>query len=196
MDNEYDYSDYLQSSEAAVFKAALDLVLVATAVGLLQNVTSIPRNDSSFGFNIDAIASAHSRGFLGGELGVLLGSLLSEGASHKQLLGSAALLWGGAGEAPCGFASVEDRVIGIVAPQCTVLLDFVRDPIRLAVHGIKTKFLSVHHGATPMPARDPANGFVMAARTYIAKEHRAHHSTILRSERQNTSVGEPDDNIV
>ncbi|KAF2096608.1 hypothetical protein NA57DRAFT_78210 [Rhizodiscina lignyota] len=83
----------------------------------------------------------------------------SHGISPQSLLWTASTIWGGATLRSQGFSHVDELVLGIVAPHCTVILDMIRDPQAFATSLADGKVFSIWHGAVPMLPRDPQTGF-------------------------------------
>lgn len=163
---EYHLRKYEQYELEFYFKA-MDFVVLAITIGCLQSLTQRPSKNFTYAFNLGALIvrgrdEARTRT---GELYDLISEALEQGVVHTRLLWCGALIWGGASYISQGYQMISDRVIGIVAPQSTIILDFVRDPKLLAGNGFKkgTKLFSVHHGAVPVLGRDPISGFVLAA---------------------------------
>lgn len=168
----YGLADYVGSrtSDMAFFDAAKDFILIAMAIGCLETLIKFPANNppNCFAFNLGSLTRrgiVNAAGLRTGELKVLLPHALGEagvGVSHNELLWCVALVWGGASFESQGSVEMNERVLGLVAPQCTVILDFIRDPISLARDGLNGKLISIHRGAVPLLGQDPKTGFVMA----------------------------------
>ena len=137
--------------------AAMELVTIAFAVESLHLVTKFPNADETsvrYAVNLGALGSD-------GALRNLLPQALSpEGIPYQKLLWAAATLWGGASFKTQGSALVNDSVLGIVAPSCTVLLGMVCDPISFVQTGAEAELFMVFYGALPMLPRDPRTGFL------------------------------------
>lgn len=89
----------------------------------------------------------------------LTSQTLSDGSRPCDLLWGASAIWGGASEQSQGLSRVDDTVVGVVAPYCTVILDMIREPLLFATKGTKGKLISIWHGAVPMLPRHPTTGF-------------------------------------
>jgi hypothetical protein len=159
--NLYGYTDYSQdedSEEECV--AAMMIVAIAMVVKCLQLTTHHPESansDSSrFAFNLSTVSPS------GGIHQMLFQSFTPEGVSHQRLLWAAATVWGGASFKTQGNTLVDDSVMAIKAPECTVLLELLRDPLAFIQHGVSNKLFRVCYGAVPMLPRDPTSGFLKA----------------------------------
>jgi hypothetical protein len=142
----------------------MEFVLIAICVGSLRTLTKFPKNDFTYALNLGALTS---RGMSAtemrtGELRRLIPMALSQGVPHTWLSWCGALLWGGASYASQGHHVTHDRVIGIVAPHCTILLDFICNPKELVRSGLHGRLLSVHYGPVPLLPRESSSNFVTA----------------------------------
>ncbi|KAH6680199.1 hypothetical protein B0J14DRAFT_578063 [Halenospora varia] len=150
------YQDYISDipKDAEVVKAML-LVLAAIAVGSLHRLTNaLGETQDQYALSLSTLNERE------GSLRNLIPSALTGGLSHQALLWAASTLWGGASTATQGSTTVVDSVVGIVAPQCTVILDLIRDPLVFAQKGLGTKLIALCRGSVPMLPRDPHTGFV------------------------------------
>jgi len=165
VDQEYLYEEYEKCPEKETVHAAMDFVLIAMAIGSLRSLTIVPGANSTYALNMKAITPRGHENVREstGELSMLILRAFGQGLLHKDLLWAGALLWGGASHESQGYCVVNDRVLGIVAPHCTIILEVIRDPLGFATEGLRGKLLSVHKGSVPMLPRDPRNGFVQAA---------------------------------
>jgi hypothetical protein len=194
---QYRYSEYVDCPEKDMFLAAMEFVFIAMSVGCLHTLTEIPSNNFTYALNLGCLThrgsfAARSRS---GELRDLISQALREGVSHTTLLWCAALVWGGASYESQGHNEVRDRVIGVVAPHCTVLLEFIVNPTALAANGIKRKILSIHTGSVPLLCREPSSGFVIAA-VDIATQRGRCKTIDCSVEVQNTSSEPPRTDLV
>lgn len=162
---EYFYDGYEQYPD---IDSAMDFVLIAMAIGSLQTLTSTPaiKNDA-YALNTGCITlwGSGAQRQRTGELAEFIPRAFSRGhgLGHKDLLWSAALVWGGASYESQGLNVPGDQILGIVAPHCTVVLELIRDPINFARDGLRGKLISVCRGSVPMLPRDPASGFVQSS---------------------------------
>ncbi|KAF2113456.1 hypothetical protein BDV96DRAFT_648414 [Lophiotrema nucula] len=153
---QYNYSRGYQGS---IFQAAMDFVAVAVMIGMVDSLIVKQGRRSTYAFSMEFLRSRNGTS----ELLNYFKLAVFEGITPSSLLWAAASIWGGSSPAMHGHMSVTDRVVGIVAPQCTVLLDFLRDPLRLAKSGLREPIISLHYGSVPLLFRNPSNGFVFAA---------------------------------
>jgi len=163
---EYQLTEYVKSElgDKRIFKAVGEFVQMAITIGSLHTLTRNPHN--SFALNLGAVATHGSDGEFQQLLLGALGGGLDFGVGHNTILWAAALLWGGTSLASHGNKPIGEDVLGIVAPQCTIILDFIRDPLALARHGLNAPFLSIYRGAVPLLGQDPTSGLVMARKSY------------------------------
>ena len=134
------------------------LVSIAMAIGSLHSMTHAPVNDK------DQYALELGTVRRNGALRELLPLALNgQGATHEVLLWTTATLWGGASSESQGGVVIDRRMIGIVAPHCTMILDILRDPIEFARPPMFGRLLTMCRGSMPLLARNPRSGFMMAA---------------------------------
>ena len=152
----YNYREYSTDQSGLVAKA-MELVSIAISVGLLQASTCAPAKD----INFYALQQGAIR--RNGALKEFLPVACTEGFSHQTLLWAAATLWGGASAESQGGAVVGNRVMGIVAPHCTIVLEILRDPISFARSRMSGPMLVLLRGSMPILPRSARSGFVLAA---------------------------------
>ena len=153
----YRYSEY-PPDQAAEFSTAMILVSIAMAIGSLHSMTHAPVNDK------DQYALELGTVRRNGALRELLPLALNgQGITHEVLLWTTATLWGGASSESQGGVVIDRRMIGIVAPHCTMILDILRDPIEFARPPMCGRLLTMCRGSMPLLARNPRSGFMMAA---------------------------------
>ncbi|KAI0470518.1 hypothetical protein GGR56DRAFT_660665 [Xylariaceae sp. FL0804] len=151
-----DYSIYLDDEESE-FVNAMYFVLIGAAVEKLRNMMHAPDTSlDQYAMSLTTL-EAHK-----GDLRELIPLEVSEGISSQNLLFAAATLWGGASLESQGHSRADDGVLGVVAPNCTVILDFIRQPLLFVKDGIDRKLMSLWRGAVPMLPRDPQTNFVKA----------------------------------
>lgn len=168
IDDEYLYADYNECHDEEDIRKATQFIIQAITIGSIH--TLVDKTEGShprYALNLDAIFPAehrHPNSVYGrdpkGELVNFLARAMNEGCPHKDIIWAAALLWGGASSESQGNSSVTDRVLGVVAPQCTVVLELIREPLRFAQQGFQGSFLSIHRGSVPVLPRDPNTGYV------------------------------------
>ena len=135
----------------------MKVVSIAISVGILQVSTFAPAKD----INFYAIQQGAIR--RNGALEEFLPVACTEGFSHQHLLWAAAALWGGASAETQGGVAVGSRVMGIVAPHCTIVLEILRDPISFARSRMSGPILVLLRGSMPLLPRSARSGFVLAA---------------------------------
>ena len=155
----YGYTDYKQNDDQdEEWIAAMMIVAVALAVKSLESTTefsqSMSNKSSRFAFNLSTLRPS------GGIHQLLLQAFTQEGVSHQRLLWAAATIWGGASLKTQGYTVVDDSVMGIKAPECTVILEMLCDPLSFFQSGISGKLFRICYGAVPMLPRDPKSGFL------------------------------------
>ena len=152
----YRYSKYPKERFGLLAKA-MEVVSIAISVGLLQVLTFAPAKDSNF--------YALQRGAVhwNGALKEFLYGACNKGFRHQDLLWAAATLWGGASAETQGGVAVGNRVMGIVAPHCTIVLEILRDPISFAHSRMSGPLLVLLRGSMPILPRSARSGFVLAA---------------------------------
>lgn len=152
----YHYREY-SKDQFGLFAKAMEFVSIAISVGLLQALTFAPAKDiNSYALQQGAIRR-------NGALKEFLPVLCNEGFSHQALLWAAATLWGGASAESQGGVVVGNRVMGIVAPHCTIVLEILRDPISFARSRMSGPMLVLLRGSMPLLPRSARSGFVLAA---------------------------------
>ena len=152
----YHYSEY-PISKFGLFAKAMEFVSIAIAVGLLQASTFAPAKDINF-YALQQGAICRN-----GALKEFLPVACTEGLSHQKLLWAAATLWDGASADSQGGIAVGDRVMGILAPHCTIVLEILRDPISFARSRMSGPMLVLLRGSMPLLPRSARSGFVLAA---------------------------------
>jgi len=165
---EYQLSEYVKcpQRERDVFRAASNFVRIAIVLGSLHTLTRHADSSSTaYAFNLDTINIRSNARVQNSEFEQLLREAMAYGVAHTTILWAAAQIWGGASLASQGNTPINDHVLGIVAPQCSVILDFIRDPLQLARHGLEKPLISIFRGAAPLLGRDPSNGYVTARAT-------------------------------
>ncbi|KAF2266856.1 hypothetical protein CC78DRAFT_531297 [Lojkania enalia] len=155
--NVFHYIDYLQDEDVD-FGAAMTFVTVAIAVGCLHSITKAEAgHDDSYALELGAVCR-------GGSLRELVARAIhGEGLGHEDLLWAGATLWGGASLASHGHVMVDQRVIGMVSPHCTIILDILRDPKGFAKRGCQGHLIFMCHGSVPLLPRHAKTGFITAA---------------------------------
>ena len=152
----YHYSEY-PKGQFGLFAKAREVVSIAISVGLLQALTFAPAKDTNF-YVLQQGALRRN-----GALKEFLHVACTEGFSHQHLLWAAATLWGGASAETQGGVAVGNRVMGIVAPHCTIVLEILRDPISFARSRMSGPILVLLRGSMPLLPRSARSGFVLAA---------------------------------
>ena len=141
------------------FQVAMQFVLVSMAVGTLCSLLSNkPPDSASYAWAMQCVQ--HN-----GCIKDFCERAISVGIFHTDLLWAASSIWGGSTLLAHGNYAMHDRVLGIVAPHRTVLLDIVRDPLGLAEFGLSEGIIALYRGSLPMLPHEQASGYVVAARS-------------------------------
>ena len=151
----YHYREY-SKDQFGLFAKAIEFVSIAISVGLLQALTFAPAKDMDF-YTLQQGAISRNRA-----LKEFLPVACNEGLSHQRLLWAAATLWGGASAESRGGLVVGNRVMGIVAPHCTIVLEILRDPIKFARSRMFGPMLVLLRGSMPLLPRSARSGYVLA----------------------------------
>ena len=152
----YRYGEYPEE-QSDLYAKAMKVVSIAISVGLLQALTFAPAKDINF-FALQQGALRRN-----GVLKEFLPLACKQGFNHQHLLWAAATLWGGASVETQGGVAVGNRVMGIVAPHCTIVLEILRDPISFARSRMSGPILVLLRGSMPLLPRSVRSGFVLAA---------------------------------
>ncbi|KAG6355672.1 hypothetical protein INS49_003635 [Diaporthe citri] len=149
-----DYGPDLAQDEPEVL-LAMQFIAISISVTTIRQLTHTTDDSlEQYALNLQTLEK--------GQQGLrdFLPSACSEGISLQQILWAAATLWGGASQLSQGSQRVTEDVHGVVAPNCTIIMDFIRDPRLFVGNGIEKMLLSVWRGAVPMLPRDPRTNFV------------------------------------
>lgn len=131
---------------------AMHFVVISISVTILRQLTHTTDDSlEQYSLNLQTLDKGQ-RG-----LRDLLPDACWEGVTLQHLLWAGATLWGGASP---GSQRVTDDVLGVVAPNCTIIMGFIRDPRLLIENSTEKMLLSVWRGAVPMLPRDPRTNFV------------------------------------
>ncbi len=169
IDEEYLLTDYDDCHEKVEIQHGIQFVLIATAIGSLHKlVNNSEGNQHLYALNLDAVFYPKSGladfAFISsGAFSSLLAQAIHQGVGHKQIILVAALLWGGASDKPDAYSAPNDRILGVVAPQCTIVLELIREPLLFATQGLRGSLLSIHRGSVPILPRHPKTGYVHAS---------------------------------
>lgn len=149
-----DHSDY--TGIAGEAKEELDLILTAFAIGCLKSlISNTTRSLSTY-----ALALEEPDGPGSGPTALLdFCKKLLAGHSLDDLLLTVGTVWGGL-TPQLGFP--DGKLVGIVCPEVTILLDVLSDPKLIAQHGLEKGIMSLHTGSVPILPRDPLYGAIMA----------------------------------
>jgi hypothetical protein len=150
--NVYRYNDY-ENIDAKRAETSINLVLTAFAVGCLKKLFS----------NAPPRLSCYAIVFEDDENPVRLLSfcdgLITTGYTLTELMHIAGSVWGGL----VPHHSFPDaRLVGIVCPEITILLDVLHDPKSLAKNGLAKGIMSLFEGSVPIIPQDPFHGAVIA----------------------------------
>jgi len=144
---------------------AMHLASLAAAVEALHMIT-YSRDDSLSHYAVVASSLLPTYG----DLFSFLSRALSLGVRTEELLKAASKLWGGGYK---GAHMVETNLIGIVAHHCTILMEFIRDPLQFASKNYTNNFmqlLSLWRGSVPILSRDPQTGLCKSKEAHVATE--------------------------
>jgi hypothetical protein len=161
-----DYSLLLRDDdnddESEIFKA-MQFVIISISVEILRNtIHSASDTTDTYALNL-ATLNPGTRAM--GNLHDLIRSALNlnEGVAPFRLVTTAATVWGGAqfsSTSRPGYQKPVDHLLGVVTPQCTVIFDFLRDPLPLVREGRTDQLLSIWRGPVPMLPRDPVTNCI------------------------------------
>ena len=168
IDDEYLYTDYDECHGKENIFRGIELLKIAAGVGSLSQLVDEPDGSNQrYALNMEAIRpndkNAPYEDDTPGSLAEFLPQGFNHGLSQSNIIWAAALLWGGVSYRSQGYSRVHDRVLGIVAPHCTVVLQLVREPLLFAKYRLQGKMLSIHRGSVPILPRDPKSGYVHAS---------------------------------
>ena len=170
IDEEYHLTDYDECDDKEEIQHGIQFIIIATAIGSLHTlVDNLEGDQQRYALNLDAVSfpKLHSSSFIpehvwvsSGEFSSFLCKAVHQGIHHHEAIWAAALLWGGASNRSQGYRTADERVLGVVAPQCTVISELLREPLLFATQGLRDKLLSIHRGSVLILPRDPKPGYV------------------------------------
>ncbi|KAI9704557.1 MAG: hypothetical protein M1820_005470 [Bogoriella megaspora] len=172
------------------FLAAMRLVLISIAVGLLQKTThSTDGTCNSYVMSVDSLDGSRDGALKGGALQSLVPAALSFfGIGHHQVLWAASTLWGGATQQSQGHAVINKTAVGVVAPHCTVIMDVIRDPELFAMYSMQVPLLMVCRGSVPMLPRSRHTGFVQTGVNEDENRRLAQTGLVIRGPRKRVGL--------
>ncbi|KAG9235004.1 hypothetical protein BJ875DRAFT_542458 [Amylocarpus encephaloides] len=132
VDQEYQLSEYVEGPprDRDEFRAACNFFRIAIVVGSLHALTRhADASSTAYAFNLDAVSIRSHARVQNSEFEQLLREAMAYGVAHTTILWTAAQVWGGASLASQGNTPINDHVLGIAAPQCSIILEFIRDPL-------------------------------------------------------------------
>lgn len=143
----YNHNNYhgLQVEEA---RQAMNLVLIAFAIGCLKSlVSNAPATLSVYALMLEEPYGPGSapKGLLDFCVNLL------DGCPVYDILCTAGSVWGGL---PYRLGFTEGKLVGIVCPEVTILLDVLTNPMRTAEYGLDKGLFSLHTGSVPVLPRD------------------------------------------
>ena len=97
---------------------------------------------------------------------------IRDGIALKDILWTAARVWGESDYVDHGHVKVHERVLGIACPRLTVMSTALTDIRGLALDGLDTGIFSLYEGSIPILPRDPISGYVIAGKSPASQEPR------------------------
>jgi hypothetical protein len=153
----YGYSDY-SFIQRPLFVSSMHLILTSLAVGCIKSLTNIPHNRlSSYAWVVDCTDTRPTS-----ILPNFCEQLVTSGVLYYKLLWAAACIWGGSDQHNYEYSRMSSRVMGIVCPQVTILLNILVDPKAVAVYKLSKGLMTLYEGSVPLLPRDPTSGYVLA----------------------------------
>ncbi|KAL9625481.1 MAG: hypothetical protein Q9160_000544 [Pyrenula sp. 1 TL-2023] len=153
------YKEY----EDPKYDMILDFTTIAYSVGCLQRLVS--NNSpllSAYAWSIDCSVPGPNPALqMQNDARVFAEQMVGEGVGLTRIIWQAASIWGG-GNLASNVVAVQDRIIGIVCPNVSVILDILIDPAYIAQHGIEKGIMSLNTGSPVTLPRDPTSGLVLA----------------------------------
>ena len=169
----FQYTHY----EDAKFDTIMEFVTIAYSIGCLQQlVSNDPPMLSSYAWSIDCSSSGPNPAFqMQNDVRIFAEQMVGQGVSLQRLLWQAACVWGG-GNLPNNVTAVHDRIIGIVCPNISIILDILTNTLGTAEHGIRSGIMSLHTGSPVTVPRDLTSGMVLAGEPMADKARRQLHN--------------------
>lgn len=144
----YKYNNYRELLQVEEARQAMNLVLVAFAIGCLKSLVS----NAPATLSVYALVLEEPYGPGSAPKGLLDFCVkLLDGHSVYDILYTAGSVWGGL---PYRLGFTEGKLVGIVCPEVTILLDVLTNPMRTAEYGLDKGLLSLHTGSVPVLPRD------------------------------------------
>lgn len=150
------YTNYRSGIQADVARQSMNLFVIAFAIGCLRSLIS----SSSVSLSAYALVLEEPDGPGTATRGLIEFCIrLFEGVDIFELLCTAGSIWGGL---PQRFGFPDARLVGIVCPEVTILLDVLDKPKQIAKYGLTKGLMSIHTGSVPILPRDPKYGAIVA----------------------------------
>ncbi|OCL07291.1 hypothetical protein AOQ84DRAFT_365090 [Glonium stellatum] len=154
--NVYKYKDY-KTIDAKLAETSINPILVAFTIGCMKSlISNAPRKISTY-----AMTLGEGYGPDSGHLYFLnfCERLITTRNSLEELLYTASTIWGGLVPQ---MAFPKGRLLGIVCPEITILLDILYDPKSVAKNGLSKGIMGIYEGSVPILPQDPFHGAIMA----------------------------------
>ena len=159
------------------FHAAMQLTLIAMAVGCLKNLTKDPE-----GLHSEYSWIANCTGQQPNTIitRVCENLALPTGLPVRFLLLVASHIWGGGvmNDEPMKESS---RIMGVVCSQVTIVFDILVNTQAIAQFGLSKGLFTLYQGSVPMLPRDPATGYITAGvpRPWRARQRASEQNSAL-----------------
>ncbi|KAF4422201.1 hypothetical protein F53441_14305 [Fusarium austroafricanum] len=154
-----DYSQYLDNDDQAgtpEIALATEFVIHAIGIQTLRNtMDSAGSSADLYALNLSTLTGGESHV---GNLNDHVRLALAEGLHPHSLVTTAATVWGGMKARKLSRSiskTPADQILGVIAPHCTVIFDFLRDPLSFAASNSIRTLISIWRGPVPMLPRDP-----------------------------------------
>ncbi|CAF3487846.1 unnamed protein product [Fusarium graminearum] len=185
----YGYSDYSKCLDIdddggkPEIGLAMEFTIYAIAIQVLRNTVS-PAGDSAdiYALNLSTLRREESetRNLIN-----FVRQALNEGTDHWVILTTAATVWGGMKypkrtRNDMVTSKPSTQIIGVIAPQCTVIFDFLRDPLSFAASSSIRTLISIWRGPVPMLPRDPVTSFIYSGHNALweLREVKPNHTSV------------------
>ncbi|EKJ70331.1 hypothetical protein FPSE_09548 [Fusarium pseudograminearum CS3096] len=185
----YGYSDYSKCLDVddnggkPEIGLAMEFTIYAIAIQVLRNTVS-PAGDSAdiYALNLSTLRrdESETRNLIN-----FVRQALNEGTDHWVILTTAATVWGGMKYPKRTRNDMvtnkpSSQIIGVIAPQCTVIFDFLRDPWSFAASGSIRTLISIWRGPVPMLPRDPITSFIYSGHNarWELREVKPNHTSV------------------
>lgn len=168
------YPSYKHYDEGG-FNNSLALITVAIFVGALQSlVSNASEGLPAFAWTLDP---KRTQG--------LAEHLADAGLSPRQLILQASRVWGGFPPKHSPYIGENGHVVGMICTEITIVLDVIRDPSKLALHGLDKGLITFHRGSTPMLPQERTAGFILAGKPDTGRSSTISADEKLETEKEN-----------